>query len=72
MTDEEKTAFETLTQRFTKMETLYKIKCNEIAIKKAKITRLTKQRDEYKQRAEKAERTLFEMCNGIAKIVKQN
>lgn len=71
MMNEEKTAFETLTQSFTRMETLYKLKCKECAIQKAKITRLTKKRDEYKQRAEKAERTLFEMCNGIAKIVKQ-
>ena len=37
MTDEEKTAFETLTQSFTKMETLYKIKCNEVEVKQNKI-----------------------------------
>lgn len=67
MTDEERQAFETLTSSFTRMETLYKLKRNEVAIKKAEITRLIKERDEYKQRAEKAESMLLKMCNEIAK-----
>lgn len=54
MTNEEKTAFETLTQSFTKMETLYKIKCNELEVKQNKIKRLEAENAEQRARLDKA------------------
>lgn len=54
MTDEEKTAFETLMRSFTRTETLYKLKRSEIATNKQKIARLTAKNAELRERLEKA------------------
>ena len=40
MTEQEKQAVETLTRSFTKMETLYKVKCTEVEAKELEISRL--------------------------------
>ena len=40
MTEQEKQAVETLTRSFTKMETLYKVKCTEVEAREGEISRL--------------------------------
>lgn len=40
MTEQEKQAVETLTRSFTRMETLYNVKCTEVEVKEEEIFRL--------------------------------
>ena len=54
MTEQEKQAVETLTRRFTRMETLYKVKCTEIEAKEEEISRMKSENAALRERLEKA------------------
>lgn len=54
MTEQEKQAVETLTRSFTRMETLYKVKCTEIEAKEEEISDLKTENAELKKRLENA------------------
>ena len=56
MTEQEKQAVETLTRSFTRMETLYKVKCMEVEAREEEISRLKAENAELKARLEKADR----------------
>lgn len=60
MTNEEKEAFDSLTQSFTKMETLYKIKRNELEIKENEIKRLETENADLRERLDKTEKEIDE------------
>lgn len=54
MTEQEKQAVETLTRSFTKMETLYKIKCTEVETKENEIAHLKTENAALRERLEKS------------------
>ena len=54
MTEQEKQAVETLTRSFTKMETIYKVKCTEVEAMKEEISRLKSENAALRERLEKA------------------
>lgn len=54
MTEQEKQAVETLTRSFTKMETLYKVKCTEVEAREGEISRLKSENAALKERLDKA------------------
>lgn len=54
MNEQEKQAVETLTRSFTKMETLYKVKCTEIEAKEEEISRLKSENAALRERLENA------------------
>lgn len=54
MTEQEKQAVETLTRSFTKMETLYKIKCTEVETKENEIAQLKSENVALRERLAKA------------------
>lgn len=54
MTEQEKQAVETLTRSFTRMETLYKVKCTEIEAKEEEISDLKAENAALKKRLENA------------------
>lgn len=54
MTEQEKQAVETLTRSFTKMETLYKVKCTEVEAREEEISRLKSENAALRERLEKA------------------
>lgn len=53
MTEQEKQAVETLTRSFTKMETLYKVKCTEVEAREGEISRLKSENAALRERLEK-------------------
>lgn len=53
LTEQEKQAVETLTRSFTRMETLYKVKCTEIEAKEEEISDLKAENAELKKRLDK-------------------
>lgn len=59
MTEQEKQVVETLTRSFTRMETLYKVKCMEVEAREEEISRLKTENAELCHRAEVAERALL-------------
>ena len=54
MTEQEKQAVETLTRSFTKMETLYKVKCTEVEAREGEISRLKSENAALRERLDKA------------------
>lgn len=54
LTEQEKQAVETLTRSFTRMETLYKVKCTEIEAKEEEISDLKAENAVLRERLEKA------------------
>lgn len=54
MTEQEKQAVETLTRSFTRMETLYKVKCTEIEAKEEEISRMKSENAALRERLDKA------------------
>lgn len=54
MTEQEKQAVETLTRSFTRMETLYKVKCMEVEAREEEISRLKTENAALRERLEKA------------------
>lgn len=54
MTEQEKQAVETLTRSFTKMETLYKVKCTEVEAREGEISRLKSENAALRERLSKA------------------
>ena len=52
MTEQEKQAVETLTRSFTRMETLYKVKCMEVEAREEEISRLKAENAELRARLE--------------------
>ena len=53
MTEQEKQAVEELTRSFTRMETLYKVKCTEVEARKEEIERLKSENASLRERLEK-------------------
>ena len=54
MTEQEKQAVETLTRSFTRMETLYKVKCMEVEAREEEISRLKTENASLKERLKNA------------------
>lgn len=54
MTEQEKQAVETLTRSFTRMETLYKVKCMEVEAREEEISRLKAENAALREKIEKA------------------
>lgn len=73
LTEQEKQAVETLTRSFTRMETLYKVKCTEIEAKEEEISDLKAENAVLRERLEKAvELPYIEKCKEYTKIVYKN
>lgn len=54
MTKQEKQVVETLSRSFTKMETLYKVKCTEVEAREGEISRLKSENAALRTRLDKA------------------